>query len=200
MEIENNTLIVVCKDELIVNELHKLVYNYNRMQRDYGDNIGNRITITVWTEEEWLQEKKCGEIDSKVLLIGDITGTENLIPVLDVKFNNYGVKYGWAGNRAVLIADIKALKSTKDYIKFCAELQREITAEEYRENIPVERVKKMTKTSKMLIEIPIPVVGLMGIYKNVKGVKEDIKKVKRQQYLYGIDVFYKRDFENFMAN
>ena len=185
----NNTLIAVYKDELIVNELRKLVENNNRMKRSQGGNI----SITTQTEKAWLQDKY-EDTNSKVLFIGDIAGTENLIPVLDVKFNNYGVKYGWAGNRAVLVADAKELKSPKNYMKFCDELQKEISYEEYRKNVPLERFKSMEKPINTL-EILVPFVWPL---KGVQNILKDIEKVKRQQYLYGLNIFYKRDFENFM--
>lgn len=55
----------------------------------------------------WLDNKKAGNIQGKILFLGDIKGTDELIPVLDIKFDNYGVKYGFAGNQAVLFADTK---------------------------------------------------------------------------------------------
>lgn len=186
---QNNNLIVVYKDELIVNELRKLVENHNRMKRSPGGDI----SITLWSEKAWKQGKKSEDTDSKVLFIGDIAGTKNLIPLLDIKFNNFGVKYGWAGNRAVLVADVKALKSMKDYTKFCEELQKELTVEEYRKNVPVEWLNEISENLETKLVFPS-----IYFYKFTKGFWENFEKIKRQQYLYGIDVFYKRDFEDFM--
>lgn len=45
-----------------------------------------------------MENKKAGNIQGKILFLGDIKGTDKLVPVLDVKFNECGVKYGWGGN------------------------------------------------------------------------------------------------------
>ena len=119
------TLIVVYKDELVVNQLKKLVET-----RDDGSEksiVGVRdgsVQIVAWTEEVWLDQKKSGNITAKVLFLGDIKGIDNLVPVIDVKFNQHGVKYGWAGNQAVLIARPKDIRTRDEYAAFIAELER----------------------------------------------------------------------------
>ena len=95
------TLIVVYKDELLMNQLKKMIETHD----DSGDSVvGTRddsINVVSWTEKVWLGNKKAGNIQGKILFLGDIKGTDKLIPVLDVKFDDHGVKYGWAGNQAV---------------------------------------------------------------------------------------------------
>ena len=116
------TLIVVSKDELLMNQLKKMV----ETQDDNDDGVvGTRddsINIVSWTEKVWMGNKKAGNIQGKILFLGDIKGTDKLIPVLDVKFNDCGVKYGWAGNQAVLFADPKILTDRKAYNMFLQKL------------------------------------------------------------------------------
>lgn len=57
-----------------------------------------------------------------MLFLGDVKGTDKLIPVVDVKFDEYGVKFGWTGNQAVLYTDLKAVSSKEDYRKFMKKL------------------------------------------------------------------------------
>ena len=100
---DTKTLIVVYKDEMLVNQLKKLVETNDDTQE--GAVVGTRddsIKIVSWTEKIWLNNKKAGNIDSKVLFLGDIKGVDKLIPVLDLKFDSYGVKYGWAGDQAAV--------------------------------------------------------------------------------------------------
>ncbi len=66
--------------------------------------------------------KKAGNIQGKILFLGDIKGTDKLIPVIDEKFDDCGVKYGWAGNQAVLFADPKSLTDRKAYDDFLNKL------------------------------------------------------------------------------
>lgn len=78
--------------------------------------------IVSWTEKVWLGNKKAGNISGKILFLGDIKGTDKLIPVIDVKFDEYGVQFGWAGNQAVLFADPKALTKREAYDAFLEKL------------------------------------------------------------------------------
>lgn len=112
------TLIVIYKDELLMNQLKKMV----ETRDDTGDSVlGTRddsINIVSWTEKVWLGNKKAGNIQGKILFLGDVKGTDKLIPVIDVKFDDCGVKYGWAGNQAVLFVDPKALTNREGYDTF----------------------------------------------------------------------------------
>lgn len=87
--------------------------------------IGTRdgsINIVSWSEKVWIANKKAGNIKDKVLFLGDIKGTDKLIPVIDVKFDDSGVKFGWAGNQAAVFVDIKAVSGREDYLAFIDKL------------------------------------------------------------------------------
>lgn len=113
------TLIVVYKDEMLMNQLKKMVEtNDDANEEEIVGTKDNSITIVSWTEKVWLGNKKAGNIKDKVLFLGDIKGTEELIPVIDVHFDENGVKFGWAGNQAILYADTRALRKHDDYMRF----------------------------------------------------------------------------------
>ena len=117
------SLIVVYKDEMLVNQLKKLVETKDDISND--EIVGTRddsVKIVPWTEKVWLDNKKKGTIDSKVLFLGDIKGVDKLIPVLDLKLDKYGVKYGWAGDQAVLFVNAKALSDRDKYVEFLKEI------------------------------------------------------------------------------
>ena len=134
------TLIVVYKDEMLMNQLKKMV----ETKDDGGDEqiVGTRdvcINIVAWTEKVWLGNKKAGNIKDKVLFLGDIKGTNALIPVVDVKFDDCGVKYGWAGNQAVLFVDPKVISVKEDYLAFMKKLAE----------LPVPEMIKKPKNAKV---------------------------------------------------
>ena len=116
------TLIVVYKDEMLMNQLKKMVETNDDDENGVVGTRDNSINIVSWTENVWLDQKKAGNIQGKILYLDDIKGTESLVPVIDVKFDKSGVKYGWAGNQAVLVADTAALNERKDYDAFVAQL------------------------------------------------------------------------------
>lgn len=116
------TLIVVYKDELLMNQLKKMVETRDDNEEGVVGTRDDSINIVSWTEKVWMGNKKAGNIQGKILFLGDIKGTDQLIPVLDVVFNDSGVKYGWAGNQAVLFADSKSLTDRKAYDDFLKKL------------------------------------------------------------------------------
>lgn len=116
------TLIVVYKDELLMNQLKKMVETHDDDAQGIIGTRDDSISIVSWTEKVWLGNKKAGNIQGKILFLGDIKGTDKLIPVIDVKFDECGVKFGWAGNQAVVYADPKVLTTRKDYDEFLEKL------------------------------------------------------------------------------
>ena len=112
------TLIVVYKDELLMNQLKKMVETHDDNEQGVIGTRDDSINIVSWTEKVWLVNKKAGNIQGKILFLGEIKGTDKLIPVIDVKFDECGVKFGWAGNQAVVYADPKVLTTREDYDAF----------------------------------------------------------------------------------
>lgn len=124
---EVRTLILVFKDkdELYSNLLRKLVDTKDDNQ-DTGEVVGTEdgsVEIVAWNEKQWLANK--GTISSKVLFLGEVKDADKLIPIIDVKYNKFGITYGWAGNQAVIYADPKALKSREDYNAFLDKLKQQ---------------------------------------------------------------------------
>lgn len=116
------TLIVVYKDELLMNQLKKMIETHDDSEDSVVGTRDDSINVVSWTEKVWLGNKKAGNIQGKILFLGDIKGTDKLIPVVDVKFDDCGVKYGWAGNQAVLYADPKSLTDRNVYDEFLKKL------------------------------------------------------------------------------
>lgn len=116
------TLIVVYKDELLVNQLKKMVEAHDDNKLSVIGTRDDSINIVSWAEKVWLGNKKAGNIQGKILFLGDIKGTDKLIPVIDIKFDECGVRFGWAGNQAVVYADPKVLTTRKDYDAFLEKL------------------------------------------------------------------------------
>ena len=118
------TLIVVYKDELLMNQLKKMVETHDDKEEHVVGTKDDSVSVVSWTEKVWLANKKAGNIQGKILFLGDIKGTDKLIPVIDVKFDKYGVKYGWAGNQAALFVEQKSLIDRKVYDEFLCELDK----------------------------------------------------------------------------
>jgi hypothetical protein len=193
---EPQTLIVVYKDELVANQLRKMVTT-----KDDGDGeevVGTKdgsVRIVSWTEKVWLDQKKAGNIDSKVLFVGDIKGTDKLVPILDIKFDDCGVKYGWAGNQAVVCADPKVLLPKGEYNAFVEKLKA----------MPVPEKLKAKAIDTKDVVVKAGAVGAAWAFLGPIGAAaafalgtKDKAKVMQQMLFYGIINLYNNHLEEFM--
>ncbi len=120
---KKRNLIVVYKDELILNQLRKLVES-NDDQEDAVVGIEDgSVSIVAWSEKVWRDQKKAGVIADKVLFLGNCKSSEELLPIVDLVFEDNGVKFGWAGKQAVLSYDVRALDDSEIYARFLDELK-----------------------------------------------------------------------------
>ena len=141
------TLIVVYKDEMILNQLKKLVESKDDTEEQVVGVRDNSINIVAWTEKVWLANKKPGNIQGKILFLGDIKGTDKLLPVIDVEFDKYGIKYGWAGNQGILNVNTKALTERDTYLSFIDELSQFPIPEAYKVPKNVNICEKYEETT-----------------------------------------------------
>lgn len=196
---EPQTLIVVCKDEMLINQLRKMVETKDDESEDsiVGTRDGS-VKIVAWTEKIWLEQKKAGNIESKVLLIGDVKGVDKLTPVLDIKFEDCGVKYGWAGNQAVIAIDPKALKKESDYNAFLEKLQAMPVPEIIKKNQNIDHIDTASKV------MAVGGIGLIfGLFAGigagvVMSVFSNKTAVKQQMLFYGVLNIYNNHLEEFM--
>ncbi len=116
---DSKTLIVVFKNELYANQIRKLLETNDDIDENtvVGVKDGS-VRVVTWDEKTWLDQKKTGKIGSKVLLIGNIKQSDKLLPLVDFKYNEFGIKYGWSGNQAIITADTRALSQKDKYDEF----------------------------------------------------------------------------------
>ncbi len=168
------TLIVVYKDEMILNQLKKLIETKDDTKDLVGGVRDNSINIVAWSEKVWLANKKPGNIQGKILFLGDIKGTDKLLPVIDVKFDNYGIIYGWAGNQGILYVNSKALTERDTYLSFIDELSQFPIPEAYKIPKNVNISDKNEDTSK--IKVKENAIILKSKFHILKEVKLKVSK------------------------
>ncbi len=110
------TLIVVYKekDEVAVNLLRKLLEKKDDVEGEVVGVEDRSVELVTWTEKVWLDNKAKGTTKSKILFLGDVKGADKLVPVIDEKYNKYGIRYGWAGSQALIEIHIDTEKYTAD--------------------------------------------------------------------------------------
>lgn len=216
------TLIVVYKDELLMNQLKKMIETHDDAENEIVGTRDNSINVVSWTEKVWLGNKKAGNIQGKILFLGDIKGTDKLIPVIDVKFDDCGVKYGWAGNQAVLYVEPEALTSREGYDEFLKKLSDlpvpnflKTMKQDIVENAGEEPVVEIAKQEETDGEKEAP--AFLNVAKKIldsgadafEKVSEQVavkseeifrnkSLMKRQMLFYGAIHLYRDELESFM--
>ncbi|MBQ8984115.1 MAG: hypothetical protein IJ079_11080 [Lachnospiraceae bacterium] len=71
-----------------MNQLKKMVETHDDSENGVVGTKDDSINIVSWTEKVWLGNKKAGNIQGKILFLGEIKGTDKLIPVIDVNLMN----------------------------------------------------------------------------------------------------------------
>ncbi|RHE41616.1 hypothetical protein DW744_03930 [Eubacterium sp. AM28-29] len=169
----------------------------------------------------WLANKKPGNIQGKILFLGDIKGTDKLLPVIDVEFDKYGIKYGWAGNQGILNVNTKALIDRDTYLSFIDELSQLPIPEAYKipNNVNISEKNEETTVAEttdelensnskfnLLKEAMLTISkGAASIEKNGKMLAmktedflRDKSYVSTQMMFYGVIHLYNNGLEKFM--
>lgn len=224
MFLESKTLIVVYKDELMLNQLKKLIETKDDSETDGVVGVTDEsVRIVAWTEKVWRDQKKAGNINNKVLFLGDIKDTDKLIPIIDIKYDQYGITYGWAGNQAILYVDPKALAQENIYNEFIEKLSAYSPPDILKANpkqiddgqlenlatTEASSIKEQTvdETKKKKSELFLKLGSMVGAAARsvsktassvLKEVQTDWEKIRKQQLYYGIMKLYENDLESFI--
>ena len=221
MYYEPKTLIVVYKDEMLANQMKKLIETKDDTDGGLTGTRDSSINVVTWTEKIWLANKKAGNITSKVLFLGGIKGVDSLIPVVDVKFEKHGVRYGWAGNQAVIYADPGEIKTIDSYYAFYNELKSMPVPQAIKDaskpktapvkEQPQEEAQQETEEKKgffakgkdLLKKVEDTIVdGMVDIAEKASIFTEENfrnkKAVERQMLFYGVINMYNEGLETFM--
>lgn len=220
---EPKTLIVVYKDEMLANQIKKLIETRDDVDGSVTGTTDDCINVVTWTEKVWLANKKAGNITSKVLFLGDIKGVDALIPVLDVKFEKHGVRYGWAGNQAVVYVNPIEIKSIESYYAFHTELESLPAPQAVKDAIkpkvvPTQNEAIEEETEQIADEEKGIIAKGKGLFKkigdSIGGVVTDLsakalvfseenfknkKDMERQMLFFGVIHLYNEGLETFVS-
>ncbi len=215
------TLIIVYKDALLMNQLKKLI---ETSDDEEGKVIGTKddsIEIISWTEKVWMSHKKAGNIKGKILFLGEIKGNDDLIPVLDMELDEDGVKYGRAGDQAILWADPKALTNRESYDAFLEKLsefpvpaflkktknnivetgsEEDCIEQEVEDEGTADKKPKLLAHALKVVEAGVEALDKVGdtVSKKTEEIFRDKTLVKKQMMFYGVIKLYTDYLEDFM--
>ena len=191
-----HTLIIVYKekDKVIVNQLRKLLETKDDTEEGIVGVADSTVTVVPWEEKVWVKNEAAGTVDSKVLLIGKVKGSGSLEPIIDVKFKQHGITYGWAGTQAVISIDEKALSKKEAYEAFLEELRTMSNSSitEY------ERGKRLKRDSIGLVFVFVPILCEIFTGKMLADAFKDAKMVHQQMLIFAVTHLYLNNLTTFL--
>ena len=180
-------LAFVTKDELLYQQLKKLVEAEDDEDEVVIGTKDGTVRLVRWEEEKWVYRSKTDTVDSKVIVIGDCKGADSGVKLMNVKYDQYGVRYGWIGNCAYVHADLRKIRAKGVYDAFLEELRTMPAPEVIKED---KKLRLNWKTG-LKAALATPILA--------KDLYDDSYAVKRQMYFFGVIHFYYHLLEEFLS-
>lgn len=136
-------LIIVCDDQThgYGNYLRQLVSTNDDDNNIVGTKDGS-IGVAVWLEKDYLANMATITSDQHVLFIGENQASKNEISSMNVKFDSFGMKYGWLGKRGMMIVS-KTIDNPEEYnefIELCRNYKTEFEPIELKKSLPEQAI------------------------------------------------------------
>ncbi len=178
---DTKTLIIVYKNELVFNYFRKIIETFKK-----------NIKIISWSEKIYLAQMKSPKsFNNKVVFLGSFKGAKALEPILDVQYDEYGVKFGVAGNRSLLIVHPKSIESKEMYLELLDKIKELNIPEVYKKDYYIEYKKGAVGFSEKLDQ---GFDNLMLWFKRLR-VRD---KLESQMLFYGATVLFNNYLDGYV--
>ena len=196
---------------MIGKKMKKIIIVCNKATMKYGNYLRQLISANDEGEENDVEYESCDEsvwdikhytdnmaniaISTYFIFIGENKVSKDEIHSMQIKFNQYGMVYGWRGKRAVVIVD-KVL-SDQDTIEEFASYNKKLKDEgldKETNNIGAGRAVRNKKAKEIISGFALPI---FGNYLANKIFEYD--EMKEHQYYSLITTFYLNGLNEFLA-
>jgi hypothetical protein len=188
-----------------LNYLRKLIESRDDQNETVVGVADGSVNVVCWDEKSWLAQKKMGQVASKVLFLGPIKDNDKLIPLLDIKYDCYGISYGWSGKQAVILGNADKFKDEALYAEFTKEFDLLKVPSQYREDYakPEESGTKFFQVLKRggqhIGQAFHKTADALSVKTGVHEVHDYGAKVQ-EQLLLGIHEFYLHHLDEFLKS
>lgn len=193
--INKKKLIIVCdkNTEMHANYLYQLISS--SVEREIIGIEDGKIDAVVWEEKHYISNKPTINIDNYVLFIGENNSSKKEIKTIGVKYNKFGMQFGWRGKHGMLIVNDSEEQSEND--EFEEYVQSKLGEYKF-EKCELNGGKEILVNEKILVVTSIlgaPLaLGAASILKN----KEQKYVEKNKKYNFLITIFFKEGLSKFM--
>ena len=197
-------LIIVCNDNTVgyANYLRQLVSANDDEDDVIVGTKDDAIKVSVWLEQNYLDNMSTISSNEHVLFIGENQASKNEISSMHVKFDKYGMKYGWLGKRGMMII-AKTIDNPEDYnefIELCRNYKTEFEFIEFKKSLPEQAldaaVSAMGDIPDIMLNVgntllsflgPVPAIASDAVNAVAEATKwitttDDQRKITDQQF------------------
>lgn len=215
-------LIIVCDDktEEYANNLRQLVSMNDDKDGEIVGTEDGTVEVAVWLEKDYIANSATISSKEHVLFIGENKTSKKEISSMNVKFDKFGMKYGWLGKRGMMIVadNIKRPETYDKFIEFCLGYQKEFEKVVLK-NSGLEKAAGATAAGAVaagavaagagaailasggllafLAPAALSAVGSVGVTKSVTMMSEQ-KIIKDQQYRALTTILYMDALKEFL--
>lgn len=196
---KRKSLMIVCDEKTIsyANYLKQLISNND----DNGDQIigvkDGSVTTVVWLEKDYISNRQQISSNTHILFIGSNKTTKSEMKTVNIKFDKFGIKYGWLGKSSVLYVEKKILnkKEYREFIEFAIQYQKAFD-DVIAKNNWLDIGARFSLTANVFFSLlgGLVIGAGAGVFHAVKLDKE----IKEQQYIFAVLHLYLESLSEFL--
>lgn len=146
------------------------------------------VKAEMWSEKQYVDNQAKIASSQYVLFLGENKTSRSIISNIETKFNQYTIRYGWLGSRAVIYLPEKGKIKKKEYEAFLEAAKAES-----------EKISGLKAAGKAVLLSWVPVYSYYLILEAVllNGIKER-KKISEQLYKYAVLHLYLNNLSKYL--
>ena len=187
-------LIIVCDEATMKygNYLRQLISTNDDGEETVGVEDGT-VDAVVWDVKQYMDNAPTITTSSYLLFIGESKASKSEIKTMPIKFNRFGMKYGWRGKRGVIIVD-KVLKDSdliNEFELYNKQFEESGIAKESTNTIGAEKTARLKKIAVIGSHVILPGSGLLvdKIFKYDSMKESQYYSLTMTFYLNGLTEF-----------
>lgn len=159
----------------------------------------------LWNQKHFRANEPKLSIRQKLIFLGEFEESKNMIPNIKWEYEQFGMKYGWLGNKAVVYVD-KEPMTKEEYVSFIELIKGRVEDLKKYENendlvkdqasiVAISTGIGVLAAGPILWPAGIPLLGAAWIRRFLKRKR----KIYEQRFTYLVTEFHKNGLSKFMG-
>ena len=161
--------------------------------------------VALWNQKHFKDNEPTIPGRQKLIFLGEDEESKNMIPNIKWEYDQFGMKYGWLGNKAVVYVD-KEPMTKEEYVSFIELIKGRVEDLKKYENesdlvkdqasiVAISTGIGVLAAGPILWPVSIPLLGAAWIRRFLKRKR----KIYEQRFTYLVTEFHKNGLSKFMG-